>query len=149
MSNEENVPSPSKKVDPGAFQRAARKHNNQVVRKQRLQTGAKLVAGLIGLAVCVLAVIWTTQWLVASRATLTRPSERPEYLVVLTATIGAILIVGGILAGVWYAARLAMATHDTVGFSVWSVTRTTAVTLGIAFAVVVIVGVYLALVFYS
>lgn len=149
MSNEENVPSPSERVDPEAFQRAARKHNNKVLRKQRLQTGAKIVVSLAGAAVFILVVIWTTQWLIDSRSTLAHPSDRPAYLVVLTAIIGAIFIVGGILGGAYFVIRLTISTHDIVGVTLWSMSRTILITLVIAFIVVAVVGAYLAIVFYS
>jgi hypothetical protein len=149
MSNEENAPSSPPRVDPEAFQRAARERNSKVLRKQRLRTSAIIVLGLVGVAVCTLAIIWTTEWLIASRNALAHPSDRPEYLIVLTAIIGAILIVGGALAALRIATSITMATHEFVGFSSWSVLRTIFVTTGIALAFVTVVVVYLAVVFYS
>ncbi|MDB5186660.1 MAG: hypothetical protein JWM07_132 [Candidatus Saccharibacteria bacterium] len=90
MPSEENAPS-----NVQAFRLAVRKHNAPTRRKQRIRTIAKILCISMLVAIVIASVIYVTHLLLANHAS---DSSSPPVLLVAMAIIGAVLVVGTIVA---------------------------------------------------
>lgn len=154
MDTEENVLLFSYETDPEIFLLTTRKQARKWRRKRQLTANIKVMVGGV---TCVVAIIMTTVWLLASRDRLSYSLERPVALIVLAAIGGAVLIVGSVVATVRLIVVVVTNTYYDIDFTS-KITRIVGymrmivymvATLGVSvYAALTAIVIYLMLMFY-